>query len=65
MLCHATIVFEVVFTVVCICVTFGQCSPLSKMWDLTGTVDGSCINTTVFFYCESIMSNGTLKPEPD
>lgn len=52
MLCYSTIAFEVVFTAICLCVTFSQCAPLEKMWDLTGTQVGVCINTTAFFYCE-------------
>lgn len=51
LLCHGTIIFQIVFTATCLGVTFGQCSPLHKMWDLTGSVPGSCINTTAFFYC--------------
>lgn len=27
-----------------------QCMPLSKMWDFTGTVSGTCINSTAMFY---------------
>lgn len=50
MMCHSTIAFEFVFTFICIAVTFSQCSPLEKMWDLTGTVPGVCINTTAYFY---------------
>lgn len=52
MLCYGTIAFEIIFTAICLCVTLSQCSPLSKMWDLDGTVRGFCINTTAFFYCE-------------
>lgn len=52
MCCHATIAFEIIFTFICIAVTFSQCSPLEKMWDLTGTVPGFCINTTAYFYCK-------------
>ncbi|KAK2599699.1 hypothetical protein N8I77_011431 [Diaporthe amygdali] len=52
-LCYGTIVFQLVFTAICICVTLGQCQPLSKLWDLTGTQPGDCINTTAFFYSTS------------
>lgn len=55
MLCNATIIFEVVLTIISLGVTLGQCSPLSKMWDLTGTEAGHCINTTAFFYCEFVL----------
>lgn len=57
MLCHGTIVFQVIFTSICLCVTFSQCSPMERMWDLTGTAPGFCINTTAFFYCESARHN--------
>ncbi|KAI3394514.1 hypothetical protein diail_2603 [Diaporthe ilicicola] len=52
-LCYGTIIFQLVFTVICICVTLGQCQPLSKLWDLTKMQPGSCINTTAFFYSTS------------
>ena len=39
------------FFAVCLIVTLTQCRPLEKMWDLLGVVNGSCINTTAFFYC--------------
>lgn len=52
-LCIGTIVFHLLFFVICIAVTLGQCQPLHKMWDLFKVVQGSCINTTAFFYCES------------
>ncbi|KAK3947485.1 hypothetical protein QBC32DRAFT_409217 [Pseudoneurospora amorphoporcata] len=34
-------------------VRFAQCQPLHKMWDFTGAVGGTCINTTAFFYFTS------------
>ncbi|KAK1689348.1 integral membrane protein [Colletotrichum godetiae] len=52
-LCICTIVFHLLFFVICIGVTLSQCQPLYEMWDLTGTVDGVCINTTAFFYFTS------------
>lgn len=52
--CMGMIVFHVLFLIVSLAVTLLQCRPLHKMWDLTGTVDGSCINTTAFFYCKTI-----------
>lgn len=67
MMCHATIAFEVIFTFICISVTFSQCSPLEKMWDLTGTVQGFCINTTAYFYSEpppDPASGGPTLPNP-
>ncbi|OLN97091.1 hypothetical protein CCHL11_02148 [Colletotrichum chlorophyti] len=52
-LCVCTIVFHMLFFIICIGVTLGQCQPLHKMWDLTPTVEGVCINTTAFFYFTS------------
>jgi len=52
-LCWATIALHTVFFLICLIVTLAQCRPLEKMWDLTGVVDGSCINTTAFFYFTS------------
>lgn len=49
-LCYGTIVFEAVFSVVCIVVVLVQCIPLDKTWDITQTVQGTCINTTALFY---------------
>jgi len=50
--CIGMITFHVLFLIVSLAVTLLQCRPLEKMWDLTGAVDGSCINTTAFFYCK-------------
>ncbi|OHE92750.1 integral membrane protein [Colletotrichum orchidophilum] len=52
-LCICTIAFHLLFFVICVGVTLSQCQPLYDMWDLTGTVDGVCINTTAFFYFSS------------
>ncbi|GAB1316548.1 hypothetical protein MFIFM68171_06758 [Madurella fahalii] len=51
--CIGMIVFHSLFFIVCIAVTVAQCQPLHKMWDIMGTVDGKCINTTAFFYFTS------------
>ncbi|KAF2001516.1 integral membrane protein [Amniculicola lignicola CBS 123094] len=51
--CNLTIYFLTVFMVVCVVVCIVQCIPLHKMWDLTGLVQGHCINTTAFFYFTS------------
>ncbi|KXX78406.1 hypothetical protein MMYC01_205889 [Madurella mycetomatis] len=51
--CIGMIVFHSLFFIVCIAVTLAQCQPLHKMWDIMGTVDGKCINTTAFFYFTS------------
>ncbi|KAM7204710.1 hypothetical protein V8F20_003494 [Naviculisporaceae sp. PSN 640] len=52
-LCMGTIIIHAVFFLVCFIVTLAQCQPLNKMWDIMGTVDGKCINTTAFFYSTS------------
>ncbi|KAL0936270.1 uncharacterized protein CTRU02_208485 [Colletotrichum truncatum] len=52
-LCLYTIGFHVIFFIICIVVTLAQCQPLHRMWDLTKTVQGHCINTTAFFYFTS------------
>jgi len=52
-LCYGTIALHSVFYVICVVTTLLQCQPLHKMWDLMGTVDGACINTTAFFYSTS------------
>lgn len=52
-LCWGTIILDTVFFLICFVVTITQCRPLHKMWDLTGTEPGSCINTTAFFYSTS------------
>ncbi|KAK4455337.1 hypothetical protein QBC34DRAFT_67050 [Podospora aff. communis PSN243] len=51
--CYGMIAFHALFGIVSIIVTLAQCTPLHKMWDLTGTVAGTCINTTAFFYFTS------------
>ncbi|KAI1390770.1 uncharacterized protein F4822DRAFT_426615 [Hypoxylon trugodes] len=53
-LCMATNTLLVVFFIVCIGVVVGQCRPLEKAWDVTRLVEGSCIDTTAFFYFTSI-----------
>lgn len=47
-------VFHISFFVVCFAVTLAQCRPLHKFWAIPPeSVEGSCINTTVFFYFTS------------
>ncbi|CAI6337296.1 unnamed protein product [Periconia digitata] len=48
-----TIYFVSVFCGICIICTLAQCVPLHKLWDFTGTVQGTCINTTALFYATS------------
>src|SRR3569833_2083434 len=45
-----TIILHAVFFMICIIVTFTQCTPVQKLWDATGTVQATCINATAFFY---------------
>ncbi|KAK0702366.1 integral membrane protein, partial [Lasiosphaeris hirsuta] len=52
-LCYGTITLHGVFFFICFVVTLAQCRPLRVMWDLTGSVPGTCINTTAFFYFTS------------
>ncbi|KAK3501951.1 hypothetical protein B0T13DRAFT_216369 [Neurospora crassa] len=52
-LCIGTIVLHVVFVLVCFFTTLAQCQPIHKFWDITGQVNGTCINTTAFFYFTS------------
>lgn len=58
--CIGMIVFHSLFFAVSIVVTLAQCRPLEKMWDLMGTVDGGCINTTAFFYCKPSHSRAAV-----
>lgn len=51
--CIGMIAFHAAFLIVSLSVTLAQCRPLHKMWDLMGIVQGSCINTTTFFYCKT------------
>ena len=53
-ICWATLGLLTVFFVLCIGITAGQCNPPYKMWDVTFTVQGACINTTAFFYGEHL-----------
>ncbi|KAI0026122.1 hypothetical protein F4780DRAFT_8705 [Xylariomycetidae sp. FL0641] len=52
-LCIGTNVVLLVFYVVCIVTTITQCLPVEKAWDITGLVEGTCIDTTAFFYFTS------------
>ncbi|KAF2751119.1 hypothetical protein M011DRAFT_473633 [Sporormia fimetaria CBS 119925] len=51
--CIATIHVLTVFTIISILICLLQCLPLRKMWDVTSTIQGHCINTTAFFYFTS------------
>ncbi|KAL8377935.1 hypothetical protein RB595_008563 [Gaeumannomyces hyphopodioides] len=52
-LCIGTIVTHAVFFLICFIVLLFQCQPIEKVWDITGTVQGGCINYTAFFYSAS------------
>jgi hypothetical protein len=58
--CKATIALLLTFCTVCIIVIFAQCRPLHKMWDTTQTVQGSCINTTIFIYSTFVAPTPSL-----
>ncbi|KAF2276366.1 uncharacterized protein EI97DRAFT_433207 [Westerdykella ornata] len=49
-----TLIVVVLFQVVVTFGTIGQCVPIEKAWDLTGTVKGRCINTNIFYRFASI-----------
>lgn len=51
--CWATMGLLTVFFILCFSITAAQCNPAHKMWDVTLTVPGKCINTTIFFYATS------------
>ncbi|CAO2650054.1 Nn.00g013460.m01.CDS01 [Neocucurbitaria sp. VM-36] len=53
MLCKGTIVFLGTFCTICIIVCLTQCIPLHKLWNFTGSVQGTCIHSTAFFYMTS------------
>lgn len=42
----------VVFQTILTFGTIGQCVPIEKSWDLTGTVKGKCIDVNAFFHGE-------------
>lgn len=52
-LCIGTIVTHAVFFLICFIILLFQCQPMEKLWDVTGTVQGKCINNTAFFYSTS------------
>lgn len=54
-LCYGTLCVLSLFYLICLSGTLGQCVPLAKAWDVTGTVAGTCINTTAFFYCTFLL----------
>ncbi|KAF2683883.1 hypothetical protein K458DRAFT_389804 [Lentithecium fluviatile CBS 122367] len=52
-LCKGTIYLLAAYQFIVIIIVPAQCTPLSKLWDFTGTVPGHCINTNVFYYITS------------
>ncbi|KAH8804749.1 integral membrane protein [Xylogone sp. PMI_703] len=48
--CKVTIYLLVLSVVQAEIVTLAQCIPFRKIYDSTGTVKGSCINTTAYYY---------------
>ncbi|KAF2746129.1 hypothetical protein M011DRAFT_426069 [Sporormia fimetaria CBS 119925] len=49
-----TLVLVILFQIVLTFGTIGQCVPIEKMWDLSGTAKGQCINVSVFYHFASI-----------
>ncbi|RFU23912.1 hypothetical protein B7463_g12424, partial [Scytalidium lignicola] len=45
-----TIGFLTIFAIQSEISTLAQCIPFRKIYDITGTVEGTCINTTAYFY---------------
>ncbi|KAI1415433.1 hypothetical protein F5Y13DRAFT_187541 [Hypoxylon sp. FL1857] len=52
--CLFTNILLFVFFIICIGVVVGQCRPLEKAWDIGGSIQGSCIDSTAYFYFTSI-----------
>ncbi|EDU43709.1 conserved hypothetical protein [Pyrenophora tritici-repentis Pt-1C-BFP] len=53
-LCQGSIALLAVYQVVVIIVVFTQCTPLYKMWDFFNKVEGTCIDSNVFYHVTSI-----------
>ncbi|KAF2828231.1 hypothetical protein CC86DRAFT_289689, partial [Ophiobolus disseminans] len=52
-LCKVTMGLLVAWQVIVIIVVPTQCTPLRKLWDFTGTVQGHCINANAFYHTTS------------
>ncbi|KAH7071742.1 hypothetical protein FB567DRAFT_209900 [Paraphoma chrysanthemicola] len=52
-LCKMTIYLLMACQVIVIIVVPAQCSPLRKLWDFTGQVQGHCINANAFYHAAS------------
>ncbi|OCK74500.1 hypothetical protein K432DRAFT_409804 [Lepidopterella palustris CBS 459.81] len=48
-LCEATIALLSIYTLICVVVIILQCRPVAKLWDVTGTLPATCINSGLFF----------------
>ncbi|SPO00991.1 uncharacterized protein DNG_03740 [Cephalotrichum gorgonifer] len=54
LICKGTMALHVAFFIVCFITTIAQCRPMHKFWAIPpNSVEGYCINTTVFFYFTS------------
>ncbi|KAL8308770.1 hypothetical protein RB593_006874 [Gaeumannomyces tritici] len=49
-LCIGTIATHAIFFLICFIILLFQCQPMENVWDVTGTVQGTCINNSAFFY---------------
>jgi hypothetical protein len=49
-LCKATIAVLVAYQVAVVIIVPAQCTPLEKLWDFSGQVQGHCINANVFYH---------------
>jgi hypothetical protein len=49
-LCKGTIYLLAAYQIIVIIVVPAQCTPLAKLWDLTGRAPGHCINTNIFYF---------------
>ncbi|KAH3999904.1 hypothetical protein HBI81_052550 [Parastagonospora nodorum] len=52
-LCKLTMCLLVAWQIVVVIVVPAQCTPLEKLWDFTGTVEGHCINANAFYHVTS------------
>ncbi|KAF2028875.1 hypothetical protein EK21DRAFT_68843 [Setomelanomma holmii] len=52
-LCKGTIGLLMAYQLIVFIVVPAQCTPLHKLWDFTGTVQGHCINSNAFYHATS------------
>lgn len=49
-LCKGTMCLLVIYQCIVFIVVPAQCTPLQKLWDFTGQVQGHCINSNAFYH---------------